>query len=160
MSDIYYDHEMPAPNEWTNPLLHEFCDEDIPKSAIEECIYRLDEQWFETDIPRIGAHAPTQSLAEEFIYLADLWRNETENVSSMTRVISHSAYQRIIELGKRDRPAVIGLILSDLSKRRGYWAVALQAISGENPVRSNHIGNPAKVREDWLQWGKRNGFVG
>jgi hypothetical protein len=99
-----------------------------------------------------------QSLENQFSRLVAEWREATENISSLTQILSHPAYQRIIDLGKRGEP-VLPLILEDLDKRRGYWATALQTISGENPVDSKHIGNPTKVREDWLRWGKRRGYI-
>jgi hypothetical protein len=116
-----------------------------------------------TDLPRENTEAVRstrleQSLENLFFQLVAEWREATENISSLTQILSHPAYQRIIDLGKRGEP-VLPLILKDLDKRRGYWATALQTISGENPVDSKHIGNPTKVREDWLKWGKRRGYI-
>lgn len=157
MPDIFYDHEVRPQHGWTNPLLWDFCVEDVPKTAIDECVDRLDAEWFKAD-----ASKPQVSIAaieNDFMRLAEQWRRETENLSSITRIVSNSAYQKIIQLGKQHRQSAIRLILTDLSKQGGFWAVALNAISGENPVSPDHIGNPSKVREDWLKWGKTHGYV-
>jgi len=100
-----------------------------------------------------------RSTAEEFTALLMVWREAIENVSSLTRILSHPAYQSIIDLGKREEPVVVPLILKDLARNRGYWATALQEITGDNPVAAKHIGNPTKVREDWLEWGRRRGYT-
>ena len=54
---------------------------------------------------------------------------------------------------------MVPLILRDLRKNGGYWALALNAITGKNPVSDKHVGNPSKVREDWIAWGCRNGYL-
>jgi hypothetical protein len=124
----------------------------------------------QTDAILLALHAPVvsgvqlqsiavvQPLENEFASLVTAWREATENVSSLTQILSHAAYQRVIDLGKRGEP-VLPLILRDLEKNRGYWATALQTITGENPVSAKHIGNPAKVREDWIAWGRRHGHL-
>jgi hypothetical protein len=102
--------------------------------------------------------ATEQSVEEKFAYLVTAWREAIENVSSLTQILSHPAYQSIIDLGKRGEP-VVPLILRDLDKNRGYWGTALQCLTGENPVAAKHIGNPTRVREDWLEWGRRRGYA-
>jgi hypothetical protein len=162
MSEIHYHREMEAHYDWTSscPINNDAWDDEIPQSAIDDCLAKLDEQWFETDTRTdTETHESAESIDEQFRYLADLWRRETENLSSITRIVAHSAYQKIIEIGKRNRQSVIRLILTDLDKQRSFWAVALNAISGDNPVPPDHIGNPSKVREDWLKWGKRHGHI-
>jgi hypothetical protein len=99
-----------------------------------------------------------ESIEEEFATLATVWREATENLSSLTQIVSHPSYQTIIELGKRGEP-VVPLILRDLQKNGGYWALALNAITGVNPVSVKHIGNPLKVREDWIAWGRRQAYL-
>jgi hypothetical protein len=99
-----------------------------------------------------------ESLEEEFATLVTVWREATENISSFTKIVSHPSYQTIIERGKRGEP-VVPLILRDLRDTGGFWALALSAITGENPVPSKHIGNPAKVKEDWIAWGRQHGYL-
>ena len=91
--------------------------------------------------------------------LVSLWRDETENLSSFTKIVQNSSYQEIIRLGKGSPPSVVRLILQELKHNGGYWATALQAITGESPVRPEHIGNPKHVAGDWLDWGKQHGYI-
>jgi hypothetical protein len=107
------------------------------------------------DLQAVGK---AESLEDRFASLVSAWREETQNLSSLTQILSHRAYQSIIDLGRRGEP-VVPLILRDLDKNRGYWAMALQMITGENPVPPKHVGNPAKIREDWIKWGRRKGHV-
>jgi len=105
-----------------------------------------------------GAKPLARSMEEEFAALVADWREATQNLSSLTRIISQRAYQDIIDLGKRE-PMVIRLILKELRANGGYWAVALNAITGENPVLPKHLGNPDKVKRDWIEWGKLRGYL-
>jgi hypothetical protein len=138
--------------------------------AVEEVDADELEEWFDA----IGADDPPKAsspstpithvqvsvrpLETRFALLASAWRDQTENLSSLTKIVSHPAYQAIIDLGKRGEP-ILPLILKDFSEKHGYWATALRSISGENPVDDRHIGDPVKVRADWLKWGKQRGFL-
>jgi hypothetical protein len=106
----------------------------------------------------VRSDAVGELLETRFARLVAEWREAIENVSSLTQIVSNRSYQSIIDLGKRGEP-VVRLILRDLQNAGGYWATALNAITGENPVASKHIGNPAKVREDWITWGQRQGYL-
>lgn len=99
-----------------------------------------------------------ESIEELFNALVMAWREATENLSSLTQIVSHPSYQRIIDLGQRGEP-VVPLILRDLRSTGGHWAMALNAITGENPVNAKHIGNSMKVREDWIAWGRHRGYL-
>jgi len=99
------------------------------------------------------------SVEEEFAQLLNDWRESTENVSSLTQILSYPAYQNIIDLGRRFGPRVIPLILFDYRERDDHWATALHAITGENPVNPKSVGNASKVRKDWLMWGRQRGYL-
>ncbi|MGA8029351.1 MAG: hypothetical protein WB992_19595 [Bryobacteraceae bacterium] len=110
-------------------------------------------------LARHKSSAPKVSIEEEFAQLLNDWRESTQNMSSLTQILSHPAYQRIIELGRRFGPRVTPLILVDYKDHGDHWATALQAITGENPVNSKSIGNSSKVRKDWLRWGEQHGYL-
>jgi hypothetical protein len=99
------------------------------------------------------------SIAVQFERLVSSWKDETENLSSFTKIVQNSSYQQIIRLGKNNPPLVLRMILQELKQNGGYWATALQAIAGENPVKPEHIGNQKRVGGDWLDWGKQHGYV-
>jgi hypothetical protein len=81
------------------------------------------------------------------------WRHDTQFLSSVTQMANHPAYQRIIEMG---RPAV-PLILRELEQRPDHWFWALNAITGEDPVRAGDAFDEAV--EAWLRWGKEQGYI-
>jgi hypothetical protein len=89
-----------------------------------------------------------------FQQLAERWRSETEYISSLSKMVLHPAYQRIIGLGK---PAV-PLILSELQKQVDHWLWALHAITGESPAPPNATFREAA--QAWLDWGREKGYLG
>jgi hypothetical protein len=114
-----------------------------------------------TDFPPAGVvfrAEPAPNLHQEFARLASQWKRSTENLSSLTQILSDPSYKRIVALG-RDGAPIVPMILRDLQEHDGFWASALHAITGENPVSPKHIGNAAKTRKDWLEWGKRQGHI-
>jgi hypothetical protein len=104
---------------------------------------------------RPRAESRTESIEIKFKRQVDAWREATENLSSITSIVANPAYQRIIDLGK----PVLPFVFKEFQQRGGYWATALQSITGENPVIPKHIGNRDKVREDWLRWGSQRGYI-
>jgi hypothetical protein len=105
-------------------------------------------------ILRVRESAIQSAVQKRFDRLADQWRKETAFDSSLTDMSMHPAYQQIIGMGR----AAIPLILRDLSKEPDHWFWALKAITGDDPVPSDHYGNITQMALDWLQWGARNGF--
>jgi hypothetical protein len=105
------------------------------------------------------AIADVRPPKDVFNGLVSAWREETENLSSFTKIVQNSSYQEIIRLGKGNPSSMVEMILQELRNNGGYWATALQAITGENPVRPEHIGDQGYVREDWLEWGKQHGYI-
>jgi hypothetical protein len=53
------------------------------------------------------------------------------------------------------KPA-IPFILQELIANGGNWFWALTAITGENPVDPNDLGQTKKMKEAWQQWGLAN----
>ena len=88
----------------------------------------------------------TESKEEqEFRELADQWYRETRYLSSITRTVTHLAYQNIIGMG----PAALPLILRELEERGGHWLWALNAIT-QKTLRQR--GQPSTKRSmlGWL----------
>ncbi len=75
--------------------------------------------------------------------------------SDQSRILNHPAYFRLIGLGLQALP----LIFRDLSAGGGPWFVALEAITGENPVPPEHTKNIRTMRQDWLDWAKARGYL-
>lgn len=97
----------------------------------------------------------TRATEQQFRALAEQWRRETGMLSSISKMAMHPAYQRIIGMGAR----AISPILLDLQKRPDHWFWALNAITGENPVPQESIGNLRQMAEAWIGWGKSRGYI-
>lgn len=94
-------------------------------------------------------------LSERFESLFQNWKSETALLSSGTAIVSHPAYQQIIEMGD----AVVPFILIKLREDPQHLFYALFKITGENPVPKSHVGDFQKMTADWLDWGKQQGYL-
>jgi hypothetical protein len=93
-------------------------------------------------------------LRLEFEMLKRTWKGATRFHSSVSYMTSHPAYQRIIGMGW----AAVPLILGALRRKPDFWFEALLAITGEQPVPKRHAGDMRAMTEDWLKWGRSNGY--
>lgn len=96
-----------------------------------------------------------QGDAEKFQALAEAWRREVQFLSSVTEMVLHPAYQRIIGMGA----AVVPHLLRELERRPDHWFWALTAITGADPVKPEDRGKLRKMTEAWLSWGKKQGLI-
>jgi hypothetical protein len=92
------------------------------------------------------------TLQKTFREHVERWKEDTEHYSSLSKMIIHPSYMRIMGMG----PAALPLILRELKDRPDHWFVALNAITGLDPV-------PAKSTFDeavsaWLTWGATQGL--
>ncbi len=94
-------------------------------------------------------------LQKKFRNLASQWIKEIADISSTVEMAKHPVYQEIINMGK----PVIPFMLEDLSQNPLYWLMALRQITQENPVQLKHKGKIKQMAEDWLNWGRKNGYV-
>src|SRR5260221_650778 len=51
------------------------------------------------------------SIAVQFERLVSSWRDETENLSSFTKIVQNQSYQQIIQLGRQNPRPVVRAIL-------------------------------------------------
>jgi hypothetical protein len=96
-----------------------------------------------------------KSLELKFQTLADELRKDTAHLSSVTKQVMHPSYQRIIGLG----PAVLPILFEQVRRQSGYWFWALNAITGEDPVPPEDLGDVPKMSEAWLNWAKQHGLI-
>ncbi|MCI0695201.1 hypothetical protein L0337_24735 [candidate division KSB1 bacterium] len=94
-------------------------------------------------------------IGETFRRLAKEWREETAHISSLTKMVMHPKYQRIIGMG----PAVLPILFRELQKNPDHWFWALQAITEEDPTRPEDLGDVHKMTESWLQWAQEKGYL-
>ncbi len=97
---------------------------------------------------------PTETVEHKFGRLAKDWLAGTTFVSSTSDLVSHPAFQEIVEMG----PAVIPLLLRELANHTGQWHRALRRITGIDPTSAAERGNIDKAADAWLRWGKEQGY--
>lgn len=104
--------------------------------------------------PRLRSQPRQKSaLEQKFHRLAEEWRKETRVLSSVTKMSTHPAYQRIIAIG----PGVIRLILRDLQQTRDHWLWALYVLSEEDPAPTD--ADFDRAVDAWLTWGEERGYL-
>ncbi len=110
-----------------------------------------------TNAPHAQAkREPTTDLEAEFQKLANQWRHDTGHFSFVSQMITHPAYQSILDMGE---PA-IPLILKDLQAQPDHWFPALAAISGESPqIPDEDRGRIRAISKIWIEWGKTKGYI-
>jgi len=90
----------------------------------------------------------------EFVWHVSKWRRDTRHYSSVTKMVLHPSYLRIIGMGRQ----ILPLLLNELQVRRDHWLIALNAITGEDPAEDDSTFNQAV--DAWLKWGRDRGYLG
>ncbi|HEX9391005.1 MAG TPA: hypothetical protein VF928_06805 [Usitatibacteraceae bacterium] len=90
-----------------------------------------------------------------FETLAKEWKRDTIALSSWDAIVLHPSHLKIIGLGSQ----ALSWILADLQENGGLWFVALESISGENPVPEQMRGRTKDMKNIWLKWGQENGYI-
>lgn len=94
-----------------------------------------------------------------FLHLAKQWKSETAFYSVVYHKYTNRNYLSIIGLGLVLKEPIVKLILDDLMSGTEYWHFALKSITNANPVPRGSINNLKKVRDAWLEWGNKHGFI-
>lgn len=115
---------------------------EAERVALERVAWRL-----------LRVHRPEADLERTFRDLVEKWREDTLYMSSVPRMATHPAYQRIIGMG----PAVLPLLLRELERTRDHWLWALNAITGEDPAPEG--ANFDEAVDAWLDWGEERGYL-
>ena len=90
----------------------------------------------------------TLNLTELFASLSEEWVEGTAHLSSKSRIKSHPAYRRLLDLG----PDTVPLIVARLQTEPAYWFYLLSDLTGENPVPPGSSGNAPAMVEAWTRW--------
>jgi hypothetical protein len=107
-----------------------------------------------TDLTNEPHTESDENLAERFAALAKRWKKETRHQSRMDKVAGHPAYREIVAMGERAVP----LILADLEKTGEQWFMALDEITGADPIPEEDAGYVDKMAAAWLAWGRAKGY--
>ena|SRR6266404_2101728 len=122
------------------------------RSLIEDYARQIAEQFVAV---QTQTQTRSESVAHKFQELSRQWRTETAHLSSVTKQVMHPSYQRIIGLG----PAVLPILLQEVRQQSGYWFWALNAITGEDPVPPEDLGDVPKMSGAWLNWARQRGLI-
>ncbi len=102
---------------------------------------------------------PTQRTGpmtrNEFHVLAAKVKEDTKYSSNPNDIVDHPAHKKIVDEGG----GVLKFILQDLQKDPWHWFMALYLITGETVIPDEHRGMVAAMTEDWLAWGRENGYL-
>ena len=106
----------------------------------------------------VSRRKETVSLESTFRENVDRWHRETGHLSSIPKAITHPSYLRIIGLSRLSSGYELErLLLKELELEPDHWFAALTAITGEDPVKTDHDFDQAI--EDWLSWGRERGII-
>lgn len=97
----------------------------------------------------------TETLRHRFNRLADTWQKETLLSSNIGLIQSNPSYLGIIAMGKDSLP----YIFERMRHNPDHWFIALNAITGVNPVQEADRGDVEAMTESWLRWAKKNAYV-
>jgi hypothetical protein len=98
------------------------------------------------------------TLEQLFRHHVLTWKEDTAPLSSVTKMVSHPSYLRIIGLAKYSTgDALEKLLLRELEQEPDHWFDALSAITGENPVGPQDDFDEAVAA--WLRWGRERGII-
>ncbi len=96
-----------------------------------------------------------QVLRRDFLAHYKKWQQETAFSSSVSDMVLHPSYQRIIGMG----PAILPIIIRELAKTPDHWFWALEAITGQNPVPQAERGRIKQMAQRWLDWARMERIV-
>lgn len=94
-----------------------------------------------------------------FLQLKDLWSQDI-NVSlcsSHQAQIDHPAHRAIVAMGEIAIPMIFRYWTEHPDS--GWWQLTLGLITQQRPITEEHAGHYEKTREDWYEWGKKEGYV-
>jgi hypothetical protein len=87
-------------------------------------------------------------IREKFNTLKYMWLSELGTASRLRDMILLKPYQMILGMG----PAVVPLLIEELSVEPNHWFWALECITGDDPVLPEHRGNLDLMTRAWLKW--------
>ncbi len=99
----------------------------------------------------LDTNSSDSGVQSRFRELAKQWRQATAHLSSSARMAAHPAYREIVQMGW---PAVPFLI-AELRRKPNHWFIALEEITGENPVPPGCDGDINEMARAWIEWASK-----
>ena len=104
----------------------------------------------------LNSPQPSAPVTEdEFQTLVSEWNSGTAFVSSVSEIIGHRAFRRIVASGTEAVP----YLLKQLKTEPSYLVMALSEITGATPVPTGANGKVKEMAKAWLDWGEKNGLL-
>jgi hypothetical protein len=100
--------------------------------------------------------ATTKDDLTEFRRHVSKWKRDTLHLSSVGRMTTHGSYLRIIALASAS-PELLSVLLYELETNPDHWFIALNAITGEDPVPAGSTF--AEAVSSWTAWGRQKGLL-
>lgn len=92
---------------------------------------------------------------DRFRRIMSRWRDETSDLSQVSRIVANRNYLTLASFGKRALP----WILADLRDNGGYWFPILEVLTGEQPETAAERATRGGMRQAWLRWGRSEGYL-
>lgn len=102
-----------------------------------------------------GHYEFAQEDVLKFRSLVEDWYIERGITSSISDMITCRSYLAIIGMGDKALPLIISQIESE-GDDPDHWFVALESITGTNPVPAEDNGDTTSMASYWLSWAKEN----
>jgi len=92
---------------------------------------------------------PPNAVNIEYIFneLYTKWRDQTK-YNSFIGNSTDIYHEKIIQLGY----VAVPLIINKIKTEHAHLFIALNKITGANPVKKENMGNVKKMAIDWIQW--------
>jgi hypothetical protein len=147
--------DRPSETSWNpNWTVANLCDE-AEQADIDTWLAYSDLAWFSEPEILLVHDERAERLRPEFEKLAKQWKRETSIAGSLSKIVIHPAYQRIMAMG----PEVIPLILRDLSESPAHWFWAMHNLVPKGSDPAEGATTIKDATRAWLDWGKREGYL-
>lgn len=98
--------------------------------------------------------ADEQGVADDFNRLMLRWDKERPRGTDLMAMAEHPIFQSVVGMGQRAIP----LLIREIGRRpRAPWLVALNTITGDNPVAAEDEGKIKSMAAAWIRWGNERG---
>ena len=98
---------------------------------------------------------PATMTRVEFNRITSKIKEDTKYSSSAQAMVEHPDHQKILDAGD----IAIKYLLQDIQKEPDHWFITLFLLTGESVIKEEHRGIVPKMTEDWVNWGKENGYL-
>jgi len=97
---------------------------------------------------------PGAEDAIKFNTLVTQWKAARTATSSVTEMVTHPAYQKIIGMGGKAVPFILSELRAD-GEEPDHWFWALRVLTDVDPVQLEDRGDIVKMAKAWLEWAEK-----